>query len=102
MNDERKTVPIEVVAGAEFAKPSDQPVKGERRLVRMLPVPLPGIKHLLFPAIWISPYEINDKDEGPVKLCLVLMGKGPPSPEIVCVRMAQAGIEKFPFGPVEW
>lgn len=103
MSDERKTVPIEVVPGAEFVTASDHPVFGEKRLVRMLPVGLPGTKGMLMPCLWMSDYEVMDEDlKEKVKVCLVLMSKGPPRPDIICVRIATAAIEKFPLGPVEW
>jgi hypothetical protein len=51
----------------------------------------------------MSDYEVMDEDlKENVKVCLVLMGKGPPSPEIICVRIPSTAIEKFPLGPVEW
>lgn len=96
-------VPIEVVAGAEFVTASDRPVFGEKRLVRQLPVPLPGAKGMLFPAIWISDYTIFDDDlKENVKVCLVMTSKGPPHPDVICIRIAPAAIEKFPLAPVEW
>jgi hypothetical protein len=100
MNNEAK---IEVIPGSEFAKPSDRPVLGDKRLVRYLPVPLPGMSGMLMPCLWISEYEVFDEDlKVKVKKCLVLMSKGPPHPEIVCVTIPSDAIEKFPTGPVEW
>ena len=102
MSDE-KIVPITVVPGAEFAKPSDRPVAGNQRLVRHLPVGLPGTQGMLLPAIWISPYEVWDEDlQEKVKICILLLHKGPPKPDTVGVRIAAAAIEKFPMLPVEW
>lgn len=98
-----KEVPIEVVAGSEFVKASDRPVHGERRLVRYLPVPLPGSAGILKPCIWMSSYEEYDEDvKAKVKVCLLLLSQGPPRPDVICVRIPADAVEKFPLGPVEW
>lgn len=96
-------IPIEVVAGSEFVKPSDKLILGERRLVRYLPVGLPGTKGMMLPCVWMSPYDDWDEDlKEKVKVCLVLLSKGPPRPEVICVRIPSAAVDKFPTGPVEW
>lgn len=103
MSDEKRVVPISVVPGSEFARPSDRPVFGDKRLVRHLPVPLPGTKGLMLPCIWMSDYEVMDADIGAmVKICIVLLGKGPPNPDVVCVRIPTDAVDKFPMLPVEW
>lgn len=103
MSSDDGRAPIEVVAGSEFVKASDRPVLGDKRLVRMLPVGLPGTKGMLMPCIWMSDYEVLDPDiNEKARKCLVLMSKGPPHPEIICVTIASSAIEKFPLGPVEW
>jgi hypothetical protein len=95
--------PIEIVTGAEFATPSDRPIFGEKRLVRYLPVPLPGMNGMLMPCIWMSDYVEMDADLNEnVKVCLVLLGKGPPRPDVICVRIPATAVDKFPMGPVEW
>lgn len=96
-------VTLEVVAGSEFVKPSDRPVLGDKRLVRYLPVGLPGTKGMMLPCIWMSPYDDFDEDlKVKVKVCLILLSKGPPRPDIICVRIPADAVEKFPTGPVEW
>lgn len=98
--------PVEMQVVSDFIEASDRPVFGERRLVYYLPVGLPGTKGHLVPCIWMSPYVTFDKDlKENVRLCIVLLGKGTserPKPEIICVRIPAAAIDKFPKGPVEW
>ena len=103
MSGDRKVVPISVIPGAEFAKPSDRPVAGDQRLVRHLPAGLPGTQGTLLPAIWISPYEVFDDDlQENVKICILLLTKGPPKPDVMAIRIAGEAINKFPMLPVEW
>jgi hypothetical protein len=88
----------------EILRPSDRPVAGKQRLVRFLPVP--GTTQL-FPCVWMSPYRIKEQLEtgGPMEAlvkCLLLVSKGPPKPDIVCISLRPADIEKFPMAPVEW
>ena len=89
----------------EILKPSDHPVMGQQRLVRFLPA-VPGMKEL-FPCIWMSPYrtreplEAGGSSERLIK-CLILVSKGPPRPEIACISIRPADLEKFPMAPVEW
>lgn len=87
-----------------FLQPTDRAVMGEKRLVRLLPIGLPGQKvPLMRPCIWTSPYEVYDDDlKENVKICILLLNEGPPKPEIVAIRIAAAAIEKFPTGPVNW
>lgn len=100
---QEKEVPIEVVAGSEFVTASDKPVHGEKRLVRYIPVPLPGANGILKPCIWMSPYvEFDDDIKANVKVCLVLLSEGPPRPDVICVRIPADAIEKFPLAPVGW
>ena len=95
--------PIKIEVVGEFAKPSDNAVMGEKRLVRYLPVGLPGTSGMLLPCVWMSEYDVMDEHLGEkVKVCLVLLSKGPPRPEIICVRIPSAAVDKFPTGPVEW
>jgi hypothetical protein len=100
-------IPIPAVQGMdEILKPSTRPIMGEQRLVRFLPVP--GTDKL-FPAIWISPYthyqQMDPLLGGPAEptvVCLVLISKGPPKPDVVCVSIDPAALHKFPMAPVEW
>ena len=101
MSDEKKVLPIGIVQGAEFLKASERPAYGEQRLVRHIPVPLPGAKGQVRPAIWTSPYEISEGGAN-VRRCLVLINKGPPYPEIIMVSIISADLEKCPLMPVEW
>jgi len=95
--------PVKLTVVGEFAKPSDRPVGGEQRLVRYLPCGLPGTEAMLLPCIWISGYEVFDEDlKEKVRICILLLEKGPPKPDIVAVRIPSKAIEKFPMAPVEW
>lgn len=91
------------IVGEGFARPSDVPVLGSQRIVRYLPCGMPGTKGSMFPCIWESPYEVFDADlKENVKICILLLQKGPPKPEIIAVRIPAAAIQKFPLSPVEW
>ena len=88
----------------EILRPSERPVMGKQRLVRFLPVP--GTKQL-FPCIWMSPYRTKEQieDHGPVEQlvkCLLLVSKGPPKPDVVCISIRPDDLGKFPVAPVEW
>lgn len=105
-NDDRLIeIDIPNVQGMEdILKPSDRPVMGKQRLVRFLPVP--GTNQL-FPCIWMSPYRIKEPLEigGPLEplvRCLLLVSKGPPKPDSVCISIRPDDIGKFPLAPVEW
>jgi hypothetical protein len=89
----------------EILKPSDRPVMGDQRLVRFLPA-VPGMKEL-FPCIWMSSYCMMEQLESggprePLRKCLILVSKGPPHPEIACISIRPADLDKFPMAPVEW
>jgi len=95
---------IPVTISDEIARPSDIPRNGERRLVRLLPTPF-GSR----PAIWTSPYTIPTvlQEGSPPELCricILLTSKGSPTerPDVICVTIPDAAIEKFPLVPVEW
>jgi hypothetical protein len=95
--------PIKIEVVGEFAKPSERAVAGDKRMVRHLPCGLPGTAGMMLPCLWISPYEVYDSDlKENVKICILLLHKGPPKPETIGVRMAASAIEKFPMAPVEW
>ena len=88
----------------EILKPSDHPVLGKQRLVRFLPVP--GTNQL-FPCIWMSPYTMyepldNEGTRERLTRCLLLISKGPPKPDVVCISMRSDDMERFPLAPVEW
>lgn len=96
--------PVKLTVDDSFHTPSDRLVLGEKRLVRLLPVPIPGTKQIVMkPAIWISPYSFFDSDVGDnVKIAILLFTPGPPKPDIIAVRIPANAIEKFPLGPIEW
>jgi len=94
-------IPISIVG--DVASPSEIPVHGNQRLVRMLPCGLPGTKGKLFPCLWISPYAFLDEDlKVQAKICLLLITKGPPRPDVIAITLPADAIEKFPLAPVEW
>lgn len=96
-------VEIPLIVSDEIMKASDNPILGDRRLVRLLPTPF-GSR----PSIWISPYtsmEICDPKTGiaeKVRKCIVLISKGPPHPDVAVLTIPVNVIEKFPLVPVEW
>jgi hypothetical protein len=89
----------------EILKPSDRPVVGNQRLVRYLPA-IPGMNDL-FPCIWMSPYTVKEPidEQGTLAklvVCLILVSKGPPKPEVVPIRIQPEDLTKFPMMPIEW
>lgn len=98
-DEESKSITPSIEIGSEFAKPSERPVTGDKRMVRYLPFP---IGNFMLPAIWISPYVVMDPDIGRAKVAILLLDKGPPKPDVVSVRIPEEAVEKFPYGPVEW
>lgn len=93
-----------ILVSDEIARPCDIPKHGERRLVRLLPTPF-GSR----PAIWTSPYETPTilQEGSPPELCrtcILLMTTGSPGerPDVICITIPSAAIEKFPLVPVEW
>jgi hypothetical protein len=95
-------VPIEVTG--DIVRPSEVPLHGDRRLVRLLPTPF-GSR----PAIWTSPYEtleVLQEGSPPEKCrkCVLLMSSGSPNenPDVICITIPSSAIQKFPLVPVEW
>jgi hypothetical protein len=95
-------IPVEI--SGDIARPSEVPRNGDRRLVRLLPTPF-GNR----PAIWTSPYVTMEVlQEGsppePCKKCILLSSPGSPDerPDVICVTIPAAAIDKFPLVPVEW
>jgi len=83
-----------------FNDGNDRPVGGHTRQVRLLPTPM-GNR----PCLWISPYFVMqalDGVEEPCRVCVILLSKGPPKPDVVLITIPQKVIEKFPLVPVEW
>ena len=100
MNDSKLKITVE----EGFIQANDRAVMGNKRLVRFLPVGLPGLKApIMRPCIWTSPYEVFDEDlKENVKICILLLNEGPPRPDIIAIRIATSAIEKFPTGPINW
>lgn len=105
-NDSLVEMEIPRILGMEeILKPSDRPVMGKQRLVRFLPA-VPGMKER-FPCIWTSPYTVKGplEKDGPLEplhVCLILISKGPPKPEIVGIHIRAEDLDKFEMAPVEW
>ena len=93
-----------VTISGDIARPSDVPKHGERRLVKLLPTPF-GSR----PAIWTSPYKVQEVFEiggapEAARVCVLLLSPGSPGekPDVVVVTIPDAAIYKFPLVPVEW
>jgi hypothetical protein len=84
----------------DVARPDlDMPVRGERRIVKI--VDLPGLG--LCPILWTSPYTFDDPDlKARCRHCAILLAKGPPA---LC-QMATIPIEALEMETretvVEW
>lgn len=96
MSDER----IEISLGGNAAvQPQEDNIarRGPRRMVKL--IPLPG--NYAAPAIWTSPYTIEDDTHTPCRLVIVLVAKAP-KPETMRMTVPQDFLEKLPEVPVEW
>ena len=87
----------------EIVKPSDRPVLGNQRLVRFVRLENFGE----FPVIWTSPYTVmssvvQNGPEVPVRVCLILVSKGPPRPDTVGIYLQDEALFKCKLAPVEW
>lgn len=88
-------IPISLSSGD---KPQIIPSRGERRLVKLVETPL-GWGH----ALWTSPYNVVDPDLGTqCKVCVVLVGKGPPKPEPVIMTIPIDYLKACPEDAIEW
>lgn len=88
-------IPLSNLVGA---KPQAIPGRGDRRLVKLVETPL-GWGH----AIWTSPYTVEDSDvKALCRVCVVLVGKGPPKPEPVIMTIPVEYLAKCPEDAVEW
>jgi len=38
----------------------------------------------------------------PIVKCLLLVSKGPPKPDVVCISIRPDDLIKFPMAPIEW
>lgn len=85
-------------------RPQATPNRGERRIVRFAETPL-GWGWV----IWTSPYTVIDSESNPndrsvwtCRKCVVLVGKGPPTPQPVVMTIPQILLDKYPEDAVEW
>jgi hypothetical protein len=72
-----------------------------RRVVRMIPIPLPGGSPVMRPAIWTSPTKHFEKASGKEVIShVVLLRRGPPV-DIAVVNVVADEVENCPMGIVE-
>jgi hypothetical protein len=86
--------------------PAVEPLRGDMRLVKLVPTPY-GLRWCL----WISPYtfmdDIRPGEIGPCRKCCVLIDKGSethPRPEVVWMTVPEflLGHPSTPTAPIEW
>ena len=78
--------------------PDPTPNRGSRRIVKMIPTPC-GMGW----AIWTSPYTIfDDQLKEQCRVCVVLVGKGPPKPEPILMTVPENAFHRFPEDSIEW
>ena len=94
-------IPVSDLIGA---RPEVIPTsRGDRRIVKIVETPV-GWGH----AVWTSPYTVEDPDlalDGSktlCKVCVVIVGKGPPKPEPVIMTIPVAYLEACAEDVVEW
>jgi hypothetical protein len=93
-------IPLSVLSGA---RPEVIPTRGERRIVKLVETPV-GWGH----AVWTSPYTVEDSDlnlDGSkvlCRVCVVLVGKGPPKPEPLIMTIPISYLLACPEDVVEW
>ena len=86
------------VSGMTGEHATISPARGERRIVKIVETPFGWA-----PAVWTSPYTVYDPDlKEPCKVCVVLVGKGPPKPELVIMTIPAAILARYPEDAVEW
>lgn len=86
------------ISGMSGAKASPEPARGDRRIVKLVETPFGWA-----PAVWTSPYTVDDPDLGEkCRICVVLVGKGPPKPEVVIMTIPVGILERYPEDAVEW
>ena len=100
-----------LVGGIEIAlptpvgsRPDATPHRGERRIVKFVETAV-GWGW----AIWTSPYIVEDSETNPqdrslwpCRVCVVIVGKGPPKPEPVIMTIPVVILAKYPEDSVEW
>ena len=80
------------------ARPQAIPGVGDRRLVKLVETPL-GWGH----ALWTSPYTVENPDcRATCRVCVVLVGKGPPRPEPVVMTIPVDYLKACSLDAVEW
>ena len=94
-------IPLTNVTGA---RPEATPNRGARRIVKFVQTAV-GWGWV----IWTSPYTVinsednpDDRSTWPCRMCVVLVGKGPPKPEPVIMTIPQVILDKYPEDSVEW
>jgi len=96
-SDKFKTLDLPTT-GLVGARPEAIPGRGERRLVKLVETPL-GWGH----ALWTSPYTVEDPDcKAVCRVCVVLVGKGPPRPEPVVMTIPVDYLRACVEDAVEW
>lgn len=94
---------VKITFDSPLVTPHDRPMKGDRRIVKMLPTGLPGGAAILAPCIYMSPYDIWDERlKENFRYCLLLVSPGPPKPEFHAVQIPSSAIHKFPEDVVSW
>jgi len=90
---------IEIPRGSLVgARPQAIPGQGDRRVVKLVETPL-GWGH----TIWTSPYTVRDPNvQALCRVCVVLVGKGPPKPEPVVMTIPVDYLKACPEDAVEW
>ena len=89
-------IPVSSLVGA---RPEVIPTsRGDRRIVKLVETPV-GWGH----AIWTSPYTVDDPDlKDLCRVCVVLVGKGPPKPEPLIMTIPVAYLNACAEDVVEW
>jgi len=80
------------------ARPHTIPGTGDRRIVSLVETPL-GWGHV----VWTSPYTVEDPDvKALCRVCVVIVGKGPPKPEPVVMTIPVDYLKVCPEDSIEW
>jgi len=91
-------IPLIDITTDPGAKPAPTLTRGDRRVIKLVETPL-GWGH----ALWTSPYVVDDPDlREPCRVCVVLVGKGPPKPEPVVMTIPVSYLGACPEDVVEW
>jgi hypothetical protein len=89
------------------SSPTIEPLRGDMRLVKLVPTPYGGLRWCL----WISPYTFQDEirpgETGACRKCCVLLDKGTPTcprPEVAWLTIPDFLLNhpSTPTAPIEW